>query len=443
MVRKQQTQDERMKKTPQIFRCIYLSFHKSNLKIRAKVSFTEEEISHLYFQLKEVFKTDEAFVISTCNRTEIYYLSQTDVSDEIISYLSLIKEINNKNVFSKTTANSETVKRLFRVGLGLESQILGDQQIIHQFKKAYQQSCDANMAGVILHKTLHTLFHTNKRVVNETKFCSGQASIAYVAAQLINSFQVQNAKILVIGIGEFGKEVTKNIKSLCNATISLTNRSKEKAESLAKETKASTIAFSKYLDHLHSFDIIINCAHKEGLIKKEHINGTKKLTYSYFIDLSVSHAIEKDIESITGNIYYNLDDLKDISDKSLEVRKKSIPKVEKIIEEETSKLINWQDHTSFNPVLTQVKNTLEEIRKKTITSQLKSLDENNLKVVNEITLKFMNELIKMPALDLQQRCMRGEDTDERVKILSEIFSAEEKKPTSISSQIISGYNKNI
>lgn len=415
-----------MKDNASILRAIFLSFHKSDLGTRSKFSLTEEEISLLYLKLKEVFNLHEAFIISTCNRTEIYYYSDLDISDDLIKYLLTSKGLNNHSIFSKTTTHQESVERLFKVGIGLDSQILGDQQIIHQFKKAYQMACDADMAGVILHKLLHTLFYTNKRVINETKFGTGQASIAYVAAQLINSFQIPTPNVLVIGVGEFGKEVAKNLEAVSSARLTLTNRSSEKAEALAKIVNANTLPFNNYQKSLSQFDVIINCAHAENLITVKDVLNYKKLSYTYFIDLSVTCGIDKSVETAIGNIHYNLDDLKDISDRSLEDRKEAIPFVESIIKEEIEALDLWHQTTSFNPILTKVKNVLDEIRKKTIQSQLKSLDDTHLKLAEEITLKFMNELIKLPAIDLQQRCLRGENTDERIKLLSELFNVPEK-----------------
>ncbi|MBY0425737.1 MAG: glutamyl-tRNA reductase, partial [Cytophagales bacterium] len=199
------------------FKAISLSYKNASLAIREKVALSGDQAGQLLIMLKEYLDLQEAMVVSTCNRTEVYYSSEKSLGEEIVHLISVIKadeSIKSANSnFTYINDNAKAVNHLFRVAIGLESQVVGDLQITGQLKNAYQTSADAGMAGMFLHRLMHSIFFTNKRVVQESNFRDGAASIAYAAVELIDELTLsnKNAQILVLGLGEIGVDVCKNL----------------------------------------------------------------------------------------------------------------------------------------------------------------------------------------------------------------------------------------
>ena len=192
------------------FKAISLSYKNASLSIRETVALSTEQSGKLLIMLRDFLDLQEALVVSTCNRTEVYYSSEKNLGEEIVKLISIAKSDENiKSAFGNFTQyddNTEAVNHLYRVAIGLESQVVGDLQITGQLKNAYQASADAGMAGMFLHRLMHSIFFTNKRVVQESNFRDGAASIAYAAVELIDELTLsnRNAIVLVLGLGEIG-----------------------------------------------------------------------------------------------------------------------------------------------------------------------------------------------------------------------------------------------
>ena len=162
------------------FKSVGISFEATPIAIREQLTLSEAEVKRLLDFTRDFTNASDVLAVSTCNRTEIYYNHHDNLSEQLVKYLCLIKRVNYTDVvdfFFSITENSTAIKRLFNVSLGLEAQVIGDLQIINQVKNAYQWSADENMAGPFLHRLLHTIFFTNKRVVQETPFRDGAASV--------------------------------------------------------------------------------------------------------------------------------------------------------------------------------------------------------------------------------------------------------------------------
>ena len=172
------------------FKAISLTYKNSPLDIRERVAMDSEESATFLMKLSEVFNVEDVLLVSTCNRTEVYYNTNEDISSDMIGLIASMKGVPSSRIAAhfELFSGFEASKHLFRVALGLESQVLGDIQISNQVKRAYQQSADLNLAGPILHRLMHTIFYANKRVVQETRFQDGTASVASVAADLTEKF---------------------------------------------------------------------------------------------------------------------------------------------------------------------------------------------------------------------------------------------------------------
>jgi glutamyl-tRNA reductase len=224
-------------------KAIFSSYKNAPAEIREKFALSDDQASALMFKLKEMGLASEALVVSTCNRTELYYIQEgeQDISKSLIKLLLLEKGIleveSHVSYFDSIDQHHSAVNRLFNISAGLESQVLGDLQITGQVKHAYQLAADANMAGPFLHRLMHTIFFTNKRIVQETSFRDGAASVSYAAVELVETVteHIGQPNILVLGTGKIGADVCRTLVDKKFNTITILNRTVSKAQNLAEE----------------------------------------------------------------------------------------------------------------------------------------------------------------------------------------------------------------
>lgn len=321
---------------------------------------------------------------------------------------------------------------MFEVSIGLHSQVVGDLQIISQAKDAYQWSADINMAGPFIHRLMHAIFYANKKIVQETNFRDGAASISYAATELVDDVisSNKNAQILVVGTGEIGEDVVKNLIHFGYTNFTICNRTFENAKALAQKLQINESAILPYdllFGHIKYFDVIISALQvSEPVFTLEEFKNLKILTHKYFVDLSVPRSIDPKIESIAGIALYNIEDFNKKTSAAIERRKAAVPLVKQIISQSVSDFVNWVKETEVAPVIHKMKESLETIRLTEINRYTKQLTENELKLVHTITKSMMQKLIKLPVVQLKAACKRG-DAGNLAEILNDLFDLEKQK----------------
>jgi glutamyl-tRNA reductase len=244
------------------FRVVSLSHKSAPVHIRELISLDELAIERLLLKLKEFFSVADALILSTCNRTEVYYSHESDLSIELIKLIGIERGLANAisyfDYFQVLNEEQEAVTHLFRVSMGLEAQVVGDIQILNQVKRAYQTAADLELAGPFLHRLMHTIFFTNKRAVQETAFRDGAASLSYATIELIESLtqNIFQPRILLIGVGEIGEDVARNMVHLPTAQLKITNRTLAKAEEIGGPLGFEVIPFESCLTAIEEADVV-------------------------------------------------------------------------------------------------------------------------------------------------------------------------------------------
>jgi glutamyl-tRNA reductase len=387
----------------------------------------ESETKAFYLKLKEVLGVVEALVISTCNRTEVYFKSDLDLSSEVIKLLAVNKGVSSSEIesyFEIINEESAATNYLFEVALGLQSQVIGDQQIINQVKNAYQWSADMQMAGPFVHRVLHTVFYANKRLVQETSFRDGAASTSYVTIDLMESFlpMLVNPSILVLGLGEIGEDIAKTLFEKGIKNVSVCNRTKEKAVEIAKSFEMEVLDYMDLSEKIQYFDVVISSVRAESpVVKAAYLANKKAITYLF--DLSVPRSIESEVENIPGVVLYGLDEIQKRSDEALEKRKSAIPQVKTIISEMVLEVANWSKEMMVSPTIQKLKNALEQIRQDEMSRYLKTMSAEEAEKMDKVTAAMMQKIIKLPVLQLKAACKRGE-ADTLIDVLNDLFDLE-------------------
>ncbi|WP_448519494.1 glutamyl-tRNA reductase [Rhodoflexus sp.] len=413
------------------FKAVILTYKTAPIEVREKVALDEQQARKLLQRLKDILGLSEALVVSTCNRTEVYYSADQSMGREVVTQLCLEK--NHLSIgdilpyFRIVDTHAMAVEHLFRVGIGLESQVVGDLQIIHQMKMAYQWSADEGMAGPFLHRLMHTIFFTNKRVFQETAFRDGAASVSYAAVEMMEELTATNSapSALVIGLGEIGADVVRNLKDSHFGKVWLANRTRAKAEALAQNTDFEVVDFADWENYMALADVVICSVAKEtplieaAQVARHHQAGK----FRYFFDLSVPRSIAPEVEQLTGCIVYNVDDINNRANEALQRRLAAIPDVERIIGEAIGEFGNWTKEMVVSPVINKLKNMLEQIRKEEIARYMKHLNAEETEKIEQITKNMMQKIIKMPVLQLKAACKRGE-AETLADVLNDLFNLE-------------------
>jgi glutamyl-tRNA reductase len=292
---------------------------------------------------------------------------------------------------------------------------VGDLQIPNQIKKAYQQAADLNMAGPYLHRLMHTIFYSNKRVAQETSFRDGAASVSYATVALAEELSqaLPNPKVLILGLGEIGLDVCKNMEEKDFAEFTIMNRTIEKAEKIAAGKELFRVApIADLWKEVAAADIIISSVRTDSpIITQAEI---KKLQLLSFKD---------GIEKINGVLLYNIDTLKERADEALATRLASIPDVRTIIEESIISFNDWSKEMEVSPTINKLKNALEQIRKEELNRHMKGLTKEETEKLEKITAGLVQKIIKQPIIHLKAACKRG-DSDKMVDVLNDLFNLE-------------------
>lgn len=418
------------------FKVISLSHANAPLELREQFAITADQSQNFLDTIKTVVGLEECMVLSTCNRTEVYFQgSKTDLltiqkllciekgiafSDEVAEQFELIIE------------HIDAVRHLFEVALGLKSKVLGDLQIINQVKKAYQLSADQGFAGPFLHRILHTIFYANKKVCQETAFRDGAASVSYATEEQIEQMTValDTVKVMVVGLGEIGSDLVRNISQKERYQVIIANRTEEKSISLAKECNVSHLAFEKVLEEVKEVDVLVSAIQKDTYhFLPKHFTSTEKLKYQYLIDLSIPRSIDPKIEDHAGILLFNLDQIESQTNEVLAARQRARLDVIEILDASIVDFMDWSKEMIVSPTINKLKNALEVIRKEEIDRYIKNLDQDQINLMDQVTKSMVQKIIKLPVLQLKAACKRGE-AETLIDVLNDLFDLE-KTPTKI------------
>jgi len=371
-----------------------INYKKTEAAIRGQFAINNDQHKAI-LSLASSFGIYSVFVLSTCNRTEIYGFAEN--TSQLIDLLCTQTK-GSKKTFTElayTKKEIDAVEHLFNVGAGLDSQILGDYEIVGQIKQSVKFSKQHNCINAFMERLVNCALQSSKVIKNQTALSGGTVSVSFAAVQCIkeNIKDISDKKILLIGAGKIGRNTCKNlIDYFGTKNIVLVNRSNDKAFSLADEMELMSASYENVSEEIKHADIIIVATNAEQplITKKNLIGSGKKL----LIDLSIPNNIEiaaKDLPQIT---LVNVDDLSRINDATLQKREAEVPKAKEIVVAHIAEFIEWHEMRKHVPVLKAVKNKLNEIHSSAlfadtaINSPINNTEEKIQRVINGMASKM-------------------------------------------------------
>ena len=363
-----------------------INYRKSDISIRGKFSLLPK---HSILLLKQAVKKrfPGCVVLSTCNRTEIYGIC--DHPHQLIEMLCIHTHGNMKDFIEHgyQYKGLATVEHLFKVAAGLDSQIIGDYEILSQIKLAVRHAKENNCLNSFMERVFNYSLQSSKEIKTTTNLSSGTVSVSYAAIEIIKEriSNISNKKILLIGAGKFGNHIGKILKLIYQLHLSsLRNRTDKKALDLAIECDAEFVPYKNLAIASNDADIIIvsSAAETYTIHPSFFINHKSRL----ILDLSVPQNVDPAVKNLKGITLLNVDEISAILDKTISLRQAEIPKAMEIINRTMLDLCTWYRKQAINPLLRMVKTQLYELSEIHISDQ--AFEEKIHKAVSSLAIQL-------------------------------------------------------
>jgi glutamyl-tRNA reductase len=412
---------------------ITINHKTASVELREKLHLGKDEIVNLIPKLKENLFS-EGFVLSTCNRTEVFGVPKESqmTSNNVLNFLLSHKPIDGiKPEHFNHFFSCSAVKHIFNVASGIDSLILGDSQILGQSKEAFQISEDMDFAGSIFKRLFDTTIKVGKRAIKETAIGEGAVSVSYAAVQLVEKIfaNLQKKSALIIGAGETGKLAAINLRDKGIGKITITNRTFSKAEALAAKVRGSTLSFDQFLDHLNEYDIIISATSAEHLIieKKdiESMMKKRKGNPCCLMDIALPRDVDSEVKKIDDVFYHDIDSLQIIVNQNLQKREKEVPLVEKIVLEELVNFFSWYNTLEIVPTIKSIREFFESIRYDELQKIKHKVTQDDYLKLEDMTRRMISRILHNPTMKLRELSETGIDERETAThsmILKNLFN---------------------
>jgi glutamyl-tRNA reductase len=382
------------------FYAIGLSYKKADAEVRGKFSLHDEDKTKLLQQAKNE-GIDSLIVTSTCNRTEIYGFAEHPF--QLIKLLcdNSLGTVEAFQKFAYIYKNQEAISHLFKVGTGLDSQILGDFEIISQIKTSFAQAKSFGLANAFMERLVNAVIQASKKIKTETEISSGATSVSFASVQYImkNVADIGNKNILLFGTGKIGRNTCENlVKHTKNEQITLINRTKNKAEKLATKLQLIVKDYADLQLEIQKADVLVVATGAQNPTVDAAILNLKKPLL--ILDLSIPKNVNENVRNQPNVTLIHLDDLSQITDETLEKRKSQVPAAEMIISEIKLEFFDWMNDRKYAPTIHSLKAKLHQIKEKELAKQSKKIENYNEaqaeiisnKIIQKITNHFVSHL---------------------------------------------------
>jgi len=411
--------------------------HKTaSLDLREKLSVDKDESAKILKKLHSMPLIDEVFLLSTCNRTELYFEIDdlqyvNNISNWLLRQKGLLIEDFEDNMYSYS--DSSVVRHALNVACGLDSMVIGESQILGQFKDAFNEANDAGTIGKNLNRLFQYAFSTAKEVRTDTKIGTNSLSIANVAVSLTDQFydDLSDKNALLIGAGETISIAAKNLRKKNINKLYIANRTLENAKSIAEEVSGRAISLKDIPEKLKNSDIVISAITANvPLIGKGAIETClkhRKHKPIYMVDLGVPRNIESEVKELPDIFLYTLDNIQDLIKKNYKTREEAAIDAQHIVDNKVEEYMNWRKSQSAFSIIKLYREDCENIRKTCLDkslSQLK-LGKDPKDVIDQLSITLTSKLSHKPTLALNKA---GQTNNRKlINLVCDIFLINKKK----------------
>ena len=401
-----------------------VSHKKANAEIRGKFSLNHEQIKNLLADAKN-HEIDGLVMTSTCNRTEMYGFADDlrTMVDLLLTHTDADQELFD--TYAYHYRNDEAVSHMFNVAGGLDSQILGDFEIISQMKKSFNLAKEMGTSNFFLERLFNSVIQASKRIKNETKLSSGVTSVSFASVHyILEQVDLKASKnILLFGTGKIGRNTCENlVKHTHNKHITLINRTKEKAEHMAGKFDLTVKDISELETEIEKADIlIVATGAQKPTISPKYIRKDKPLL---ILDLSIPKNVHESVEELPHVDLLHLDKLSKMTDETLENRKTEIPLAKAIIAEIKTEFYEWLQTRKYAPTIRALKQKFEQFQAEELDYQKKKLGDVDEEQISQFSDRLIHKITRSFASHLKNA---NGSTEDSIALLNKVFELEEKQ----------------
>ncbi|EIJ41803.1 glutamyl-tRNA reductase [Beggiatoa alba B18LD] len=387
--------------------------------IREQVSFPAERLHHALHDLTQHELVEEAVIVSTCNRTEVYCATAHDTRDLLLAWLGQYHHITPEKLSNYLYIHEHTdaIRHLLRVACGLDSLILGEPQILGQIKAAYQQARDVNTTGRLLSKLFEHSFSVAKQVRTDTAIGSSPVSVAFAAVRLAQQIfgDLQQNTALLIGAGETIELAARHLHEKGLGRMIVANRTLDRARTLAKEFSGYAITLEEIPNHLAEADVIISSTASPTPILscntvKQAIKARKHRPI-FIVDIAVPRDVEAEVSRLEDVYLYTVDDLNEVIQENLRTREQAARQAEEIIDTQVTHFMGWLNSLSAIETICDIRERAQDKRVELVTKAKKMLENGKSPqdVIDYLAHTLTNTLIHTPCTQLRQAGYNGRE----------------------------------
>ena len=391
-----------------------VSHRTAPVELRERLDFSSRDVGAAVESLSARSSSAESVVLSTCNRSEIYVVSDdlTRARAEIVTFLSEYHHLPSETFGPHLFAFDDVAaaRHLFRVASGLDSLVVGEPQILGQVKSAFQAASARRCTGPLLNKTFHWAFGVGKRVRRETALGEGAVSVSFAAVSLARKIfgRLNGRRVLVVGAGEISTLTAQHLRSQGVAEIVITSRTTAHADELAAEVGGRAVPWASLRQAIGNADIVLTATGSQRPIivrnDVETVLGRNRAEPLFIIDVAVPRDVDPAVGEIEQVFLYNVDDLQGIVQENLARRGAEIARAEAIVDEEVVRFTSWQRSRRALPTVVALRQRFEEIRRaelRRLDSRLTGLSADERARVDEVTRLIVEKLLLEPTEQLK------------------------------------------
>jgi glutamyl-tRNA reductase len=406
--------------------------HKSApVSVRELFAFDEQEIVFFAEKVKSILQLEGIVILSTCNRSEIYFNTRLEnetevyrlITNELLKFKIADRE-NLPNFYFYSRGGA--VKQLLKVSSGLDSLVLGEEQILVQVKEAFRFSQTNHLCDCIISRLLIKAIEAGKRVRTETQLSKGAASVSYAAVELCYEIfpDLQNRTAMLIGAGQTGELFLQCMLKKGHTEFFIANRTFSKAVELAEKYSGTALQLSDIEAHIPLCDLVITAtSSKEHLVNRnmaEKAMTTRKQNTQVYIDLSVPSNIAENVKDIENVYYYSVDDLKAVVNKNVERRRSAINHSMEIVLEVYNEFMDWLDIQNLTPTIISIKENLKNMHQ----AELEDFKRYNKIKDNELIEQYSELISEKYARLFIKKLKRVTDNGKKteyIRVINDLF----------------------
>jgi len=411
-----------------------VNHHTAPVTVRECLHLTDEEISRFLSEHQGTL-FQEASIVSTCNRTEFYAIPVDGAMDgeRLITELRRLrpeKELKDEHFFRLFSCGAVT--HLYKVGSAIDSQILGDMQILGQVKQSYELAVNAGSIGNVFSHMYMGALHAGKRVRSETGVGIGAVSVSFAAVEMARKIfsDMHRKHALIVGSGETSALAARHLRDKGVEHMSITNRTYENAVTLAEELHARPVRFEGFEETLQEYDIVVTAtAATEPVITYDAVKRAMKKRQNrplLMLDLAVPRDIDPKVNKL-GNVFLNdLDAIQSIIDRNLEQRRQEIPRAEGIVNEEVVNFFLWYNTLEAAPTIAQLREKFEHVRMSEVERFRNKIDSESFDSVEQLTRRIINKLLHPTMVGIRKPAHDSSELSNRIQLVRDLFDLSEE-----------------